>query len=1214
MRESQERVMFGCLLTGFPPEVLDIIWEPDGDVKTHFPPVIQDGKKAYSVSKMTVAVSKFLTTPYTCRVKHSTGSKENGPSATIRYKDCMGQSPKPVQVHILTPNCGEQETEASLELVCLLRSLGPGKASVEWLINGEVEPKKVEAELTADKDNGFSSFVRRNISKDSWENGDRYTCKVTRPLGSQNVTMYNTSKCQACSMRQPIISITKPSYRNLLEGTASVTCSVVGSNLGNIQIIWHVDGKPSPHAQGPLEKKEANGNQNVISTHPVSMEQWKKGTTFSCEIGGHCYENDFKDIIIKNDTNTIKPSVAISRAPLDISLKNAVALILICDVSGFFPKEISISWKKNGMPLNETLYNNGMAKAAGNVYTTYSILTIGRDEPGGKGGSYSCVVHHSSSDKPITTSENVPMDFFEPKAPLVELLQSIDQKEKTVMLKCMASNYRPSKVSIRWKSGPQNRNEASAEQAMSDGTYRASSQFQIPISQWKSVESNTCEVVHKETNFTVVKKTTRKDWIVPTALTLSLSTTPFCHSTGLENRSSIILFCSVHGYSLEKMQITWEIGGKVQQDSKAEAYQQSEDQFYTTSNLTLSLKEWNKLQEYTCKVTQPEAKHIQTAHISKCTACKDSIPPPSLYLLKPPLKMLLTQGKALLTCLAVGYELEHAMLTWMVNDHNHTKDARTENIESHTNWTQSLKSHLNITSQVWGSGSNVQCIISHPCALFPDTKQSIQKYEDSSPIKEPTLSLITPSATQLMQPSTQAVAWLACVISGFSPAEILVWWKKNNRDVVTSEYITGPPVVETGSSTFTTQSILKVPASEWENRALYTCVVGHESLSDLKNISRTLYDLLEPASPEVVAFHSSEDREGQKLVCFATNFYPQNIDIQWYIKGNLLNCSADSSTLVPLANGKFQKSCDLLVSGEEWSKPEIYTCTVNHSATTSFVKKDLHSSGMVSTLNNETAIKMKLPSFEELFMNKSAAVTCMMQLVNRTTNATFSWAMDGESVNANAVATEVLEESNSTSWLYSKLWLNLTEWNATTEFTCSISDGPTETKFRRNGTIKPPKVYLHHQQSSEDSNVTLLCMAKDFYPGEIFLEWKEENKEMSLKGHNAHDLKCDHKKQKCSLMSILEVPTSKWMTGITYTCLVAHISSENITARRASSLSDTWDCAIMGAAVCDVRNENEDEYSELEDANGVWNKVSTFMVLFVVALFYGGLVTFIKVK
>lgn len=59
---------------------------------------------------------------------------------------------------------------------------------------------------------------------------------------------------------------------------------------------------------------------------------------------------------------------------------------------------------------------------------------------------------------------------------------------------------------------------------------------------------------------------------------------------------------------------------------------------------------------------------------------------------------------------------------------------------------------------------------------------------------------------------------------------------------------------------------------------------------------------------------------------------------------------------------------------------------------------------------------------------------------------------------------------------------------------------------------------------------------------------------------------------------------------------------------------DSWDCTLMGTAFCDIRNESEDEYSELEEANGVWNKVFTFIVLFILAIFYGGLVTFIKVK
>nr|XP_060638887.1 uncharacterized protein LOC132779199 [Anolis sagrei ordinatus] len=426
-------------------KALDIEWEPDGDEKTHFPPVIQNGQKPYRSSRVSVAVSKFTTTPYTCKVKHSTGSKENGPSVTIKYEDCIGQSPKPVQVQILTPNCGEQETEASLELVCLLRSLGPGKASMEWLINGEVEPKKVEAELTADKDNGFSSFVRRNISKDSWENGDRYTCKVTRPPGSQNVTMYNTSKCQ----------------------------------------------------------------------------------------------------------DTTKPSVAISRAPLDISLKNAVALILICDVNGFYPEEISISWKKNGTSLNETLYNNGMTMAAGNIYTTYSILNIGRDEPGGKGGRYSCVVHHSSSDKPITASENVPMVqsfirnmcliFYSsfsfhhsggiPHTPSVYILPPPSDQltlRESATLTCLMKHFNPPDFFVKWLHNDEPvssqhyfTSEAKQELKQSEG-YFAYSMLNINEQDWNSGDTYTCVVGHETLPFNTTQKTIDKNMGKPSIVNVSL--------------------------------------------------------------------------------------------------------------------------------------------------------------------------------------------------------------------------------------------------------------------------------------------------------------------------------------------------------------------------------------------------------------------------------------------------------------------------------------------------------------------------------------------------------------------------------------------------------------------------------------------------------------------------------------------------------------------
>ncbi|KAJ6653089.1 hypothetical protein lerEdw1_010175 [Lerista edwardsae] len=1060
----QDTITIACLIMEYLPDSAKVTWEPhvDKNNQKDFPPASRGGSSGHytTSSQVTVSASNFQSQVYTCIVKHPAAQVDI--RKTFDKKRCTGGSLKPLQVHLLTPDCNVHGAETSLELECFLRSLSHWKAQVEWLRNEKVMKKEVVT-LSGDQEQYFSSY-QLSISKESWDKGDRYTCRVTNPPNSQNVSMYNTSKCEACysSVQQPLISITKPSYRDLLEGSARVICSVVGSHLEHTQVTWQVDGRPSQEASLETVQKEASRNQEVMSTHLVSLAQWEQGTRFTCKVAGLCYEEVTREVRIQRAAETSKPSVAISRAYLDVSLKSTMGLILICDTSGFAPKEISISWKKNNLPLNTTLYDNGPVMPAGKVYSTYSILKIGRDEAGGRGGSYTCVVHHSSSREPLTATEKV---SIAPQAPAVELLQSVNREADTVMLKCVAYNYWPQKVTIKWKGGPPNKNAVFLEEKVADGTFRASSHFTIPFDQWPELESNSCEVVHEGTGSRIVRNISRQDWLVPTALTLTLSTEPLCPSPHLGDNTTIVLLCSTHGYSLEDIQVSWETA---QKGLKTETFQKNSGRFYTSSNLTLPLGEWNKLQEYTCKVTQPETSKISRRTISKCTAyrarlvfcflpaCKDSSPPPSLYLLKPPLERLFTQQEALFTCLAVGYELDHARLTWLVDGLNHTKDATTRVAKSHANHTQSLQSQLAITKEIWDSGSKVQCIVSHPCSLFESMTRSIGSTKDSSQAKAPSLSLVVPSLAQLMQPTSQAVAWLACEVSGFSPADILVRWKKNNTSVDPSEYITGPPTTGDGQPTFTTQSILKIPASEWESRVLYTCEVGHESLTDMKDISKNLY-------------------------------------------------------------------------------------------------------GMLLSVSDKTAIAMELPSFEDLFLNKSAPLTCRMPFENKTTNWTVSWTMDGEPADPNAVSTQFLKESNSTSWIYGQLWVNLTEWKATVKFTCSINNGQEEMKEdfdRGNATVKPPKVYLQHQSSKEDLNVTLLCLARDFYPGEIFVKWQEENKEVSLKSHeDAHGLKCNHEKQRCSLISILEIPRSKWSMGISYTCLVAHISSENIITRRADSYS-----------------------------------------------------------
>ncbi|KAK9398202.1 hypothetical protein NXF25_021563 [Crotalus adamanteus] len=260
------------------------------------------GEVLYTTSQLTISSSSSSEFNYKCFVK----DKIELPPAIFTNKYCIWQPQKPVDVQILTPGCGKQSSVVNVELVCFLRSLSSGKAEVEWLKNGVKMQEKQEVALRAveGKGSGYSSFAHLNISKESWDKGDLYTCKVTRPPGSQNITMHNASKCQVCygCMIQPTMFITKPSYRSLLDRSAVLVCTVISPNLESAQITWLVDDKPSNDGVTEMVTTDANGSQKLRSNHSVSLEQWTKGTIFACKVIGGCFEERTEAITIKKAT------------------------------------------------------------------------------------------------------------------------------------------------------------------------------------------------------------------------------------------------------------------------------------------------------------------------------------------------------------------------------------------------------------------------------------------------------------------------------------------------------------------------------------------------------------------------------------------------------------------------------------------------------------------------------------------------------------------------------------------------------------------------------------------------------------------------------------------------------------------------------------------------------------------------------------------------
>lgn len=145
----------------------------------------------------------------------------------------------------------------------------------------------------------------------------------------------------------------------------------------------------------------------------------------------------------------------------------------------------------------------------------------------------------------------------------------------------------------------------------------------------------------------------------------------------------------------------------------------------------------------------------------------------------------------------------------------------------------------------------------------------------------------------------------------------------------------------------------------------------------------------------------------------------------------------------------------------------------------------------------------------------------------------------------------------------------------------------------------------HHEMSS-----WLMCEVSGFFPSDIRFSWLNAQSKMNLTNFVTAKPTIQSG-DKFQTWSVLRLPVALSPSLDTYTCMVEHEASQTkLTASKSLEISGVVDTIPNSC----IRDEQSDSYMDLEEENGLWPTLCTFVALFLLTLLYSGFVTFIKVK
>nr|AAH91257.1 LOC367586 protein [Rattus norvegicus] len=285
------------------------------------------------------------------------------------------------------------------------------------------------------------------------------------------------------------------------------------------------------------------------------------------------------------------------------------------------------------------------------------------------------------------------------------------------------------------------------------------------------------------------------------------------------------------------------------------------------------------------------------------------------------------------------------------------------------------------------------------------------------------------------------------------------------------------------------------------------------------------------------------------LGCLVKGYFPEPVTVTW--NSGALSSGVHTFPAV-LQSGLYTLTSSVTVPSSTWSSQAV-TCNVAHPASSTKVDKKIvpRECNPCGCTGSEVSSVFIFPpkTKDVLTITLTPKVTCVVVDISQNDpEVRFSWFIDDVEVHtAQTHAPE--KQSNSTLRSVSELPIVHRDWLNGKTFKCKVNSGafpaPIEKSISKpEGTPRGPQVYTMAPPKEEmtQSQVSITCMVKGFYPPDIYTEWKMNGQPQENYKNTPPTMDTDGS---YFLYSKLNVKKETWQQGNTFTCSVLHEGLHN---------------------------------------------------------------------